>query len=133
MDLAAIKTKGGKKMTDFKIPEKLLKNDPQLVELILRSESMNDDERQYWFNLTNVMTPEQIEKLRDILVRERKKLDEIEKKYGKKKEDPAVVAARAKKLAADRAKKRAEIAAREKAAREKTGEAENILGELDNI
>jgi len=133
MDLAAIKTKGGKKMADFKIPEKLLKNDPQLVELILRSESMNDDERQYWFNLTNVMTPEQIEKLRDILVRERKKLDEIEKKYGKTKEDPAIVAARAKKLADERAKKQAEIAARERAAREKTGEAEDILGELDEI
>ena len=83
-----IKTKSGKTLEDFHVPENLRQNDHQLINLVLRSESMNDDERQYWFNLTNIMSQEQIEKLRGILVRERKRLDEINSNYGRNKEDP---------------------------------------------
>jgi len=81
-----VKTPSGKKLEDFKVPEELIKNDHHLINLILKTESMNDDERQYWFNLWEVMNHEQREKLRDILTRERQKLAEI----GKLKEDPKV-------------------------------------------
>lgn len=82
-ELNAIRTpKTGKMLKDFEAPEKFLNQYPELVAMILRSESMNDSERQYWFNLTEVMNKEQVEKLRGILTRERQKLAEIEAKYG---------------------------------------------------
>ncbi len=117
MNLQDIKTKTGKTLQDFSVPEKLLKNDPQLVELILKSESMDDGERQYWFNLSEVMNSEQTEKLRDILVRERQKLAEIDAKYsqGEKKEDPAMLFQRAQEAGARRAEQRHELKAKESA------------------
>ena len=80
MNIQDIKTKGGRTIKDFTIPDNLLKNNPTLVKLILLSESMNEEERQYWFNLTEVMNDEQIEKLQDILTREQQKLVEINEK-----------------------------------------------------
>ena len=43
------------------------------------------EEKQSWFNLLPLMNDEQIAKLNDILVREKQKLEEIEKKYEDKK------------------------------------------------
>ena len=70
----------------FTIPEDFLRQRPDLVELILRSRSMDKpEEKQSWFNLMPMMSQEQIAKLEDILAREKKKLQEIEEKYEKKK------------------------------------------------
>ncbi len=134
MNLKTIKTPSGKTITDFEIPEDLLKNDPELVDLIMKSESMDDNERQYWFNLTKVMNTEQIEKLRDILVRERKKLAEIEAKYAKKNIDPIVAARQAEELARQRAAQQAKVKSKEAAheAQEKVEEAA-VLAELENL
>lgn len=44
-----------------------------------------DSDKQSWFNLLPLMNQEQIDKLKDILVREKQKLAEIEKKYEDKK------------------------------------------------
>jgi len=115
MDLTQIKTNTGKTIADFKIPEKLIQNDPSLVELVLRSESMNDSERQYWFNLSEVMNEQQVEKLRDILTRERKKLAEIDAKYNKKPVDPVAAAAKAKQMAEQRAAQQQNLVAKEQA------------------
>jgi len=54
-----------------------------LVDLVLKSESMNDEERQYWIDILPVMTTEQIEQLRIILVNERDQLAAIDEKYSK--------------------------------------------------
>ena len=54
-----------------------------LVKLILGSESMNDEERQYWINILPIMTPEQLQNLRDILENEKKQLKAIDDKYSK--------------------------------------------------
>jgi hypothetical protein len=78
-DLKGIKTVTGKGIQDFHIPPKL-KSDTELIALILLSESMNDDERQSWLSLTEIMTQEQIEKLRDIQREEWRKLIEIKAK-----------------------------------------------------
>ena len=133
MNFTKIKTITGKTIQDFKIPDALLKKDPELVSLIIQSESMNDDERQYWFNLWEVMNHEQREKLKDILIRERKKLAEIDKKYKKTKEDPAVIMKRAQEEAIKRAQKQKELKKREAQARIKAGEAEDILNELNAL
>lgn len=63
------------------IPPALRESHGDLIELILRSESMNDEERQYWIDILPVMTPDQIEQLRVILVNERNQLAEIDAKY----------------------------------------------------
>ncbi len=52
-----------------------------LIELILASESMTDEERQYWINILPAMTPEQRNSLQEILVNERDQLKAIDAKY----------------------------------------------------
>lgn len=72
----------------FDIPDEFLQEDVDLIILILRSKSIESKEdKQNWFNLLALMTSEQIEKLRNILLKERKKIEEIEAKYEKKKID----------------------------------------------
>ena len=65
------------------IPPELQKKYPELIALIKESESMNDEERQYWINILSVMTPQQIENLKEILVNEKDQLAAIDKKYAK--------------------------------------------------
>ncbi len=72
---------GQQPQTGLQIPEDLLKKFPDLIQLIKASESMNDEERQYWINILPIMTPEQIQNLRDILENERKQLAAIDSKY----------------------------------------------------
>lgn len=137
-DPTAMQTKSGKGIEDFTIPPALLENDMPLVELIIRSESMNDNERQYWFNLTEVMTPSQVEKLRGILTREKEKLEEIEKKYGPKQEktpeQKEQEAKQAQEMAQMRQAKQREIQAQEKEEQENEKFDEDaLLGELDDV
>lgn len=72
-----------KASTGVQIPDDLKKKFPELIELILQSESMNDEERQYWVNILPVMTPEQIQNLKDILTNEKQQLAAIDRKYAK--------------------------------------------------
>ncbi len=53
----------------------------ELIKLILNTESMDDEERQYWFDIMPSMNEEQIDRLFNILETERKKLEELETKY----------------------------------------------------
>jgi uncharacterized protein YsxB (DUF464 family) len=54
---------------------------PQLVNLIKDTESMDDNEKQYWFDVLPTMSDEQVDRLFAILQSEKDKLDELEKKY----------------------------------------------------
>jgi len=67
----------------FEINDELQAKFPELVKLIIATESMDDDERQYWFDIMPSMTDAQIDRLFDILETERKKLEELEVKYQK--------------------------------------------------
>jgi hypothetical protein len=72
----------------FNIPDVFLENEIDLVILVLNSRSLaKDEEKQSWFNLVPMMNQDQIDKLRDILTREKDKIAEIESKYEKKKEE----------------------------------------------
>ncbi|MDD5213336.1 MAG: hypothetical protein PHG82_02840 [Candidatus Gracilibacteria bacterium] len=53
----------------------------ELIKLILNTESMDDEERQYWFDIMPSMNEEQVDRLFNILETERKKLEELETKY----------------------------------------------------
>lgn len=72
----------------YDIPEDMLKTNPDLVVLVLESKSISESkEKQSWFDLYSLMNQEQIDKLRDILTREKQKLAEIEAKYQAKQEE----------------------------------------------
>lgn len=67
--------------TGIFVPESVRLSHGPLVNLILQSESMNDEERQYWIDLLPIMTNEQIQQLQLILDNEKKQLAAIEEKY----------------------------------------------------
>ena len=67
--------------TTFNISDDVQVKFPELIKLILHTESMDDDERQYWFDIMPSMTDSQIDRLYDILETEKKKLEELEVKY----------------------------------------------------
>ncbi len=54
---------------------------PNLIGLILSAESMDDDERQYWFDIMPSMDDDQIMRLYNILEVEKVSLDDLEDKY----------------------------------------------------
>lgn len=73
---------------NFNIPNDMLENNTDLVVLVLESKSISEaKEKQSWFDLYSLMNQEQIDKLRDILTREKQKLAEIEAKYQEKQEE----------------------------------------------
>lgn len=73
--------------TTFYISDKALENinktNPNFIKLVLQTESMDDDERQYWFDILPSMTQSQIDRLDHILKTEKRKLEELEVKYQK--------------------------------------------------
>ena len=73
---------------DYNIPDDMMENNSDLVVLVLESKSINESkEKQSWFDLYSLMNLEQIDKLRDILTREKEKLAEIEAKYQAKQDE----------------------------------------------
>lgn len=69
------------KNSPYSIPPEVLKKYPDLVELILATESMNDEEREYWFSVIPIMNAEQIAKLKAILVEEKEQMKQIDDAY----------------------------------------------------
>ena len=63
------------------IPEEVKKKFPELIELIIGSQSMNHEERQYWIDVLPIMTKDQIGNLRGILDNEKKQIEEANKEY----------------------------------------------------
>ena len=76
-------TPPGGKPAGLVISDEIRKKYPDLIDLIIGSESMNDEERQYWINILPIMTPEQIQNLREILTNEKRQLQAIDEKYSK--------------------------------------------------
>lgn len=74
--------------SNYDIPQDMAENNWDLVVLVLESKSISEPkEKQSWFDLYSLMNQEQIDKLRDILTREKEKLAEIEAKYQAKQEE----------------------------------------------
>ncbi len=65
------------------VPLTLRQQFPDVIEMILQSESMNDEERQYWIDILPIMNAEQMEQLQTILKQEREQLAAIDAKFGK--------------------------------------------------
>ncbi len=63
------------------IPALVREKFPDLVKLIYETESMNDEEREYWMQIMPIMTEEQIVKFREILVNEKEQLAKLDNEY----------------------------------------------------
>lgn len=102
----------------------------ELIALIKASESMNDEERQYWINLLPVMTPEQVANLNEILINERTQLAAIDEKYGKDAQSPAPQSLQ--KMEEDRKKKKAQRTSAEESDKQKEAQsAEDVLKQIE--
>ena len=114
------------------MPADLQQKFGDLIALIKKSESMNDEERQYWINILPIMTPEQIQNLRDILENERKQLAAIDQKYQTEIEklgDAEVV----KQTEEERKKRRLERTGKETAHKEQEDKtADDILKQIED-
>lgn len=65
----------------YAVPAMVKEKFPDLVQLIKDTESMNDEERDYWFQILPIMTEEQIRKFREILLNEKNQLTKLDKEY----------------------------------------------------
>lgn len=63
------------------IPKIVREKFTDLVKLIYETESMNQEEREYWMQILPIMTEDQIVKFREILVNERDQLNKLDKDY----------------------------------------------------
>ncbi len=72
---------GPAKPEKFIIPKSIQDKYPELIELIKVTESMDDQERQYWFQIMPIMSAEQIEKFRNILQTEKDQLKKLDDEY----------------------------------------------------
>lgn len=113
--------------TGLIIPADIQEKFGELIELIKGSESMNDEERQYWINLLPVMTDEQVGNLKGILENEKAQLKAIDEKYGKEIENIGSQQSIAKLDAERKKKKEKRLSAEESARQEELAAAENLL------
>lgn len=68
----------------YPTPELVQQKFPDLIPLIIQTESMNESERDYWYQILPIMTEEQIRKFRGILVNERNQLQKLDQEYDNK-------------------------------------------------
>ncbi len=115
------------------IPPEIQQKFGPLIELVKGSESMNNEERQYWINILPIMTPEQLKNLEDILMNEKKQLAAIDEKYSKEVAtigDEKVVAQMEEEIK----RKREQRAKMEKKLAEEEGKSEDsLLKQIENF
>lgn len=112
------------------VPPEVQEAFPEIISLILVSESMNVTERQYWVDILPVMTPEQVAQLLKILTNERDQLAAIDAKYAQEIEKTDIVDLG--QTQEERHKKRQELSSIENVEQtEAEQKAEDILKEMD--
>lgn len=115
------------------IPDSTKQQFSVLVQMIVDSESMNDEERQYWINILPIMTPDQITNLENILTNEKKQLKAIDEKYAAQVQNISNEEL-LKKTGAERRARREERASSEQAIEhEEAAEMEDVLKQIENL
>jgi len=69
------------KIIEFNIQDESYNENKYLIKLMLNTQSMDDEERKYWFSILPDMSEGQIKRLFNILETEKKKLEELDRKY----------------------------------------------------
>ncbi len=105
----------------------------ELLALIKGSESMNNEERQYWINILPIMTQEQLKNLEDILSSEKKQLAAIDEKYTKQGPgtDSGVTAEAIGEKIRSRKQKREEVEREE--AKTEAGTEDQLLSQIQSL
>lgn len=116
-----------------RIPEEIRKKYPDLAALMAGTESMTQEERDYWFQIMPIMTDDQVQKLRNILIHEKEQLAKLDTEYEAelaKLNDKHVLEWKEK----EQREKREQIKTAESAekAKEKASE-DALLQQLDNV
>ncbi len=123
---------GGQGNPVVNVPDEVKAKFPDIVELIMKSESMNNEERNYWLQVLPVMTEDQVKELRDILETEKKKLAAIDAKYAQPPGEGTVVnieeVEKKRKEAQDKRKKE-----EEEHRTQESADAEDLLSKLNEI
>lgn len=115
------------------IPSEIAQKYAGLIALIQGSESMNDEERQYWVNILPIMTPDQVKNLSDILENERKQLAAIDAKYQTEVQRIGQTEV-TRQTEEERKKRRSARASTEKNTKEKEeAKAEELLQQIDGL
>lgn len=78
---AASRSDPNNPLNKFKIAPEIQAQYPELVKLVVNTESMDNKEKQYWFDILPSMTDAQVDRLFEILETERIKLEKLEIKY----------------------------------------------------
>jgi hypothetical protein len=68
-------------MPSFVIPQIVQDKYPDLIEMLKKSESIDDEEKTYWFSALETMDDDQVESLRQILEDEQMQLTEVDEQY----------------------------------------------------
>ncbi len=119
------------------IPKIVLERYPELVEMLKKSESIDDDEKNYWFGALETMDEDQVKSLREILedeISQLKKIEEEGHKEAIQEIDKVKNEMIEKQIMEDR--KKAEEERREKEAKirkEEEDRQDELLSMLDNI
>ncbi|MBD3360977.1 hypothetical protein GF366_04215 [Candidatus Peregrinibacteria bacterium] len=115
------------------VPRLVREKFPDLIKLIYETESMNDEEREYWLQIMPIMSEEQIIKFRDILVNEKEQLERLDREY--EKEISKIGKKEIREIDEEKIRKRMnEIEKAEKAHDEvEKSEEEALLKKLENI
>lgn len=71
----------GAQSSKFYIPNIVKDKYPSLVPLILQTESMDNEEREYWFQILPIMTDDQVLKFKEILISEKQQLAKLDTEY----------------------------------------------------
>lgn len=105
---------------------------PELIELILNSESINTSEqKQYWFDMIPAMSNEKIDRLFNILMTERQEIEKLDLAFQeevKKLNEAHLI--KFQQLQNQRAKEKIEEVERNDTSKQ---DAEKILGSLDSL
>lgn len=114
------------------IPALVREKFPDLVKLIYETESMNQEEREYWLQILPIMSEEQIVKFRDILVNEKNQLQKLDQDY---ENEMSKIANSKKDINEEEMKqKMAQIKASEAASKkQEQSQEEELLRNLDNL
>lgn len=108
------------------VPQEVQEKFPDLVPQVLESPSMDDEERKYWFSVLPIMTPDQVEELRDILRSEQEK-----KKQGDGATEAAIDPVEVEKQRMEKRQERLKV---EKEAKQEDEElAASLLDELEEV
>jgi len=115
------------------IPEEVRANFPDLVELVKGSQSMDDEERQYWIDALPIMSEDQVENLRGILENEKSQLEEVEASYQDGLNEASEKATKAFDEVAYMEKKRARVEAEKLHEKEELEREAAVLAELEQL